>query len=546
MNIISEKDEILVKFANNLKQSELQKVAWDWADIGNALGLDALLGAGIGAGSAAAAGTGIGAGILGGLGIGTGIVPAVLAAAGVAYTVYSVMQHADDNVEDLISRLDALDPNDKAKNVVDTWIKELEQFKNVFQIQVKSQDPTQRASQIKEQIQNISSLLAYLKGMWEQWGSEIKPNLTDWGFDAKQAETALTKTIQATETGLAQIKQSAQQEGSKLIKEMGKQTGQDYQAGAKQVIDLHNQIVQISGVAPEYEKYEVPAFNLAQNILAGKAEIQDINQYGSMMMRLISGLQALLKQEQRKQGGNKKKSFQKLNISKRAVHMPGATPAGGGEKQKSVVSPEAQKSQSIKDPVVVALQKALNYLNINLKTGISRIAEDGDYGTNTSVALHSLLEKYPAIENYMTRSIGINKDDVKNTNLMKQDKEYLTGLAGLLSAVVNKMKPQEQDNQGKKQPNTQTQYDQKTQCREDKEDPSPEEILACLRNRMLRDPQTEQNYNAYEYLKQKGMRDNDIVALMVRLFRGAKSEDWSMPLLLKYVSGPRFDVLRGY
>lgn len=537
MNIISEKDEILIKYATQLKKAEFQKTAWDWVDVGNALGLDTLLGAGIGAGSAAAAGTGIGAGILGGLGIGTGVIPAVLAAAGVAYTVYQVMQHADDNVEDLISRLDALDPNDRARGVVDEWMKELEQFKNIFQIQVKSQDPVQRANQIKEQIKNINALLAYLKGIWEQWGPEVKPNLTDWGFDAKQAENALSKTIQATEAGLAQIRQSAQQEGTKLVQQLGKQTGFNYTSLAKQVVDLHNQITQLDGNPPEYEEYEKPAFQLAQNILAGKAELQDINQYGSLMKNLARDLQKVLVQAQRKH----KKSFLKPSISKRAVHLSGQP----NTQQVKQQQPKEKKEVPAvaKDPVVSTLQKSLNYLNTNLKTNIPRIAEDGNYSTNTSNTLYALLEKYPVIENYMSRSVGINKEDVKDTNLMKQDKEYLTGISGLLSAVVNKMKPQGQTEQ---KPNYEAQYTGQAQCREDKEDPSPEEILACLRNRMVRDPQTEQYYNAYEYLKQKGMRDNDIVALMVRLFRGAKSEDWSMPLLLKYVSGPRFDITRGY
>ena len=542
---ISEQDEILISYVNNLNDRALQKNAADWVDIVNALGLEALTGAAVSAAWAALTGTtgafGLGTAALGGAGLlGLGPVGAVLAAAGVAYTVYSVMQHTDDNLDDLIKRLEALDTNDKSDDVVNGWINNLKQFGNVFKLEMPSNNPSERAEQINRQIETITKLLNYLKQIQSFW-PQVKSNLTDWGFDDGQAEVAINKTTKAVEDGLLQIKQEAQKEGTKLVQQLGKQTGVDYQNIAKQVINLHNQITQMDGSPPEYEEYEKPAFHLAQNIIAGKAELQDINQFGPQMKSLLKGLQSALYRAQKK---TKKRSSMK-NISKRAVRLSSETKQVSKDTiPKSGPKPKDEtKNVNVsvgKDPKIQMLQKSLNYLNLNLKTGIGRIAEDGDYGQNTINSLNALLEKVPVIETYLARGAGIDKESISDANFMKQNPDYLNGLVGIISALANKIRPKQENKE------YETQYTGQSQCREDKENPMPEEILACLRSRQVQDPQTEQYNTAYEYLKQKGMRDNDIVALVVRLFRGARSEDWDYKALVRHVSGPRFDVARGY
>lgn len=527
-------DEILLKFASNLKEAEIQKRAWDWADLAQGLGLDALLGAGLGAGGAALTGGGIGAGILAGLGIGTGVIPAVLSAAGVAYTIYSIVKHTDDNVDDLIERLNALDPNPRAEAIVEKWKQELGQFQHVFDIEATENDPEKRAQQLGLQIKGINDLIKYLKQIQSDW-PQVKSNLTDIGFDIGQAETALNKTIQAAEKGLAEIKQKAQQEGSKLVKELGSKSGQDYLKLAKQIVDLHSQIEKTYGQAPEYEEYELPVFELAKNLLAGKAELQDINELAPQMPSLIKGLHAALAQAQKgKHAAEKPRA-----ISKRAVHLPGQKPSqpqtgGGGTKPQAPAAPK-------KDPAVVVLQKSLNYLNLNLKTGIGRIAEDGDYGTNTVTALKGLLDKVPAIEEFLARKVGLDKETVLNPVFMKQNPEYLAGLVDVISAFVNAVYPKEANKENNKQ--NQPQSGETTTCLEDKENPRPAEILACLRGRQVKNPQTGEYNNAYEFLKNRGLRDNDIVSLIVDLFGGARSEDWSMPILVQHVSrSPRYNA----
>ena len=536
---ISERDEILAKYASNLQHNDIQKLAWDWADIAQGLGIDALIGGAVGGGAAALSGGSVGAGILGGIGLTSNPVGWVLLAAGVAATVYTVTRQTDDNIEDLITRLEALDPNPRAQNIINGWIQTLQGYQSYFDIQTTAQDPKQRATQLGQQIAGLTEVLKYLKQMQVDW-PQVKANLTDIAFDAGQAETALAKTTQATEAGLTAIRQTAQQEGSKLVKQLGQQSGVDYTQIAEQVLALHEQIAQIDGNPPEYEEYEKPAFQLAQNILAGKAELQDIAQLGPQMKALLKGLQEALRRAQKKQRRTRTSS-ELPPISKRAVRLSGessSTPAsGGGGRARPSAGPAVAK-----DPAVVALQKSINYLNLNLRTGIARIAEDGSYGTNTANALVALLEKVPVLEEHLMRRVGIDKQSVADIQFMKENSDYFAGMVSVISSIVNQMYPAA----GTGQKPAASEYDQQVQCREDKENPKPAEILACLRARQIRDPQTEEVFTAYEYLKQRGMKDNDIVALIGQLFGGARSEDWSMPLLVKYVSGPRFTAFRSY
>jgi hypothetical protein len=216
-------NEILTNYASLIKE------AADWEDVLKALGLDSLIGAGIGAGGAAITGGGIGSGILTGLtgvGVGVGAATGVLEAAGIlaavgaaAYTIYSVLQHTDDNLDDLVDRLDALDPNEKVKTQLDGFIaafKDLQERK-AFDPITYSTDSKIKAQQMAQQINVLQYFYDKLEELFKSW-PQIKINLTDWGFDPDHAETAIAKTCGATRQQIAGIKNTIREEAEKAIK----------------------------------------------------------------------------------------------------------------------------------------------------------------------------------------------------------------------------------------------------------------------------------------------------------------------------------------
>ena len=538
--IQSNRDEILIKYAQH---SAITKQAWDWVDVAQALSLDALIGGTIGGGSAALGGTSIGAGILSGVGLASNPIGWVLLAGGVAATIYAATRQTDDNLEDLIDRFKDLDPNPKMADRLANWIQELEMLQNNLQVEEVASDPETRMIQLGNQVNNITAIMEKLQAIRDTW-PQVKPNLTDsWDmFDIGQAETALMKTTQAIEQQFKQIQQEAQKEKTKLLQTLSQKAGVDYNAVAKRIVDLHNYISKISGQTLVYETdEEQAAFNLASAIIAGKTEeLSNINIIGPSMVNLAKGLENLLKQEQAKQPKQPKlpvlkpkSSTSNPAISKRAVRLSGTKPTS---------KPGAPSAVVVKDPLVQEIQRLVNYLNLNLKTGVGRIGEDGLYGNQTAQALYILLDKFQILDNILQRYVGLDKDSVKNFELMKEDRN-LVGVRNVLNSIAQQIMATVA--QTVKQPQEQQTGFSQVQTRDDKENPTDAEILALLNRRSIVDPETRQGHpNAYEYLSQgKGWSDIKIVQVIHKLFGGKQARDWDMRHLeSELTKGSRYGV----
>ena len=224
------RDEIMYKFAS----AGITKTAADLVDVAQSLGIDAAIGGGVGGGIAALTGGALGEGVLAGIGIpaaliaGTATLPvsAVVALAVLAgstgYTIYEALKHTDDNLDDLVDRLDALDPNDKIKPKLDQYLAYFKGLQEQDALEAKQEsDVASKTTDLGQKIQNLTAFLRQLHALDKDW-LEIKTNLTDWGFDPDQAETAIKRTLAATEQSMAQIKAKATNEALKMMEQRAK------------------------------------------------------------------------------------------------------------------------------------------------------------------------------------------------------------------------------------------------------------------------------------------------------------------------------------
>ena len=128
-----------------------------------------------------------GKGLLAALGGPVGI---ALALGALAYGLYQVSKQTDDNINDLVDRLNALDPKDEhTEAFINDWIRNLQGFKPVLVVPTTTTDPVERAKANKQKLDGMSRLASYLAAMRRDWPM-LKARLTDWGFDPGQAENA--------------------------------------------------------------------------------------------------------------------------------------------------------------------------------------------------------------------------------------------------------------------------------------------------------------------------------------------------------------------
>lgn len=182
----------------------------------------------IGGGIAAAKGGAIGAGILAGLGVSGSvafwpITATILTAGGIAYSVYSLTKLTDKNLYSVIERLNALDPNKQAEPLVSSFINELTEIdqSGALKEMQYSQDPVQKLSQMSKQLDGLKKFFNVISRLYNAW-PQIRPNLIDWGFDAKEAENAIFKTYEKTNQDLNKLKEQIKEQSAKNIDSLEK------------------------------------------------------------------------------------------------------------------------------------------------------------------------------------------------------------------------------------------------------------------------------------------------------------------------------------
>jgi DNA repair exonuclease SbcCD ATPase subunit len=348
-----------------------------------------------------------------------------LALAGIGYAIYEVTKKTDDNLDDLIDRIKALDPIDEnAKGFLKQVIETLGAYKPYLGLSKISTDPVERAKINKQKLDAISHLVSYLKELQRRW-PEIETYTTDLGWDKSQAKNALDKTILSIEQNMSAIKSMAKKETQIFLDQLEKDKGHNYRVIAKNVVDTYNKLVKETGKVSFDNPAEEAGFKLAQDILSGSAGIEQIDSYGLSMIHLNN----LLQQASSKLQGKKAYKSKPL-LSKRALTL------GDGTK----VTTKGDQGVAGKRPIskrvgAHKLQTIINQLSAIYSPESQRLNVDGIYGKNTSAALFSLTKKIPNLSKIIATYAGISINSLQDYDYMAKEPQLLDKLTKIMESV---------------------------------------------------------------------------------------------------------------
>lgn len=435
----NECDEILIAFAES--QGILTKQASNLLLAGNvakALGMEAAVNA-----TAALVGTATGAGAMAGMGLsgppGWVAFGAIMLVGGLAWAISSAVQQADNTIDELVDRLDALDiDGTTVQRQVESWMRALKSYKPALQAPTLG-EPAQVAQQSAERVAAVIALVNDLKQMQQAWPG-VKSIVKDWKWtgqfgDIGEAETTLNQTTAAIQTLLQQLQAEANKAAQKTLAELQKSSGKDYSAIANKVVELYKQLTAAAGgKEPSFdEPGEQEGYDLAVALSGGKTPNlgEKLQQHIGYMVNLRNKMLQGVKQLQ-------KKSAAKPPLSKRALTL------GNGQK---VVMPGqkgmANTRKNQKNPVrqmVEALQVAINHLSAKYNSERNRINEDGLYGPQTSGVLSALMTKYKPLRLALEDQAGVNVRTVEDYNRLKRNPRVLRDIYQVLSQFVSAAK----------------------------------------------------------------------------------------------------------
>lgn len=417
-----------------LEYARLMKEA-GWRDVVEVLGLDAAL-VGAGAIGGAISGAGAGAGALGALGLAGPpgwILIGVLGLGATAYFAWQAAKKTNDNLEDLIDKLDDLDPGDGvAVAKVEEWKRVLGDFNNTLKLGEVASNPEQMAKVNLQKIDTMQKVLTYLKQVQYEW-KQVKPRLTDWGQDDIQAEQALVQTTAAIEATMNQLKQTAKQDAARVISETHAQSGTNYKQLSEEVISLYNQIKQISGQPPVPDDVtEQQALGLARMIVGEKPVTKEqLEQYGPFLLKSKQSLEQLLARLQPKKASDLSisKRVSRVELSKRAWRLATDPPK---DKERGQIGGQRR----VRDENTVSLQRMINIMNANLRTGAEPIDDDGIYGPRTAMALKQLKDNSEDVANLFERA-GITDAMIQQPEVMRSKPVYMQKANSVLKGLVN-------------------------------------------------------------------------------------------------------------
>jgi hypothetical protein len=573
--------EIMVEFASIIQdQDGFRKCAWTSRDLTKALALEGIIAGGIAGAGAAGVGSAGATGVAGALtalvpvgggaaaagggaaagGIGAAIasnpigwiIGAVLLVGGTAAAIYFAVSKTDDNLKDLISRIEALDYEDTpVKNRVQSWIDGLTEKLDVFQLpEAGAQNEEEKIQQLAMLSSEMEATIRYLEDeIWAQW-PETKKYLEDWQTfpfnDPKDFEESFKKTHATLKAATDNIKkQSRKAMGSflnptKLMKEIG---------------DLEAQITK-AWAPPQYDPAELDAIKKGKNWVESKTGLKEYGDVAPKLVELRDDLKTKILPEAMKRRG--KRSSIEHPISKRAVSLPD-TPS------QPVATPEAKPGRPIskrphipRNDVVENLQGHLNHLKVALQVPFESLKQDGRYGPKTADALVKTLDVVGKMNPDLLKWLqwqGIPVSRVTEIQLMNSNPAYITQITRVIGQMVDAIRtggPEtikdftfgQQAPGTPGQPGTPTQppaapVDMKTDIGR-KQNPSREEMLAYFKG--LHGTIGGDRVNLYDYAQQNlGMSDNDIFNMLYSKYPGWAPKAWSVPNIIDAM-GKRYSI----
>lgn len=562
------------------EQVFIHKTAWTWSDVGSEVasflvadvGIMGALGyAGIASGGATG-GAGAMAAIAGGP-IGWAILGLGLAG-GIAYAVLS---KTDDNIDDLLARMDALDyEGTEAEPDIKKWDQDLRALKGQINVPVTSADPQEQAFAMGNKLAAVAETVKYMEMMQKMFPQAVEPHLKDWGFDPGDFTYALNRTVQTLKAQMAKLDAAAKQEAEKIIKKNPKV----YTALATEVVNLKNQITE-AWATPTFTPEEQKVMDIAQKAINNQANVYELNTSREAMVKLKNDMNKLLQEAKRR--ASKRAGEDERPISKRAVSLPDEptanVPAARPEQMKGE-RPGTQKKRKRrrggipKMPVVGNLQRYLNHLREAAKiTEAPYLSEDDRYGPNTAKALLAVLKKFPRTAEYL-RMMGVPMAKIGDYRFMNSNDGVR--FINLTAAVLRKF-TQYYTNQGEQkepwreisqrdknpagpqppepppppplypgspgsqvtqqQPGTQQVHKLGPRSVLDKRGPTPQDVVNALQTTYGYKGNT--RVNLYDYMRNRGMTDDNMVIMINELFPGAAPRTWSPEMIIRAV-GSRY------
>jgi len=203
-----ERSEVMLKYATlmDMQESVLVKEAWTWRDVVENLGIDLAIEGAFLAGAAALGLTTITAPV---------VISALLIGGAISLGIFAFTKQMDDNIPDLINRLDALDTNEQSEPVVRGWIEQLARYQAQLPKSIPP-DAANRSQKALEAVAKLQEIKAYLQnnisGRWD-W---VEANLTDWGWDPSQAKYAIDETTKGIDRMIISLQTQIRVAGDQL------------------------------------------------------------------------------------------------------------------------------------------------------------------------------------------------------------------------------------------------------------------------------------------------------------------------------------------
>jgi len=569
-----ENSEVMIKYAALINT----KTAADYVDYaqelatGIPIGLagDLAVGAALTYGSAAMlpgvglAGAGsfvAGTKLLALLGGPVGIVLGVAAAVG--FAIWQASKMADDNIKDLISRLDALDPdNAGTKAFIDGWIANLNAFKSSLALVHTHTDPRKRALLNRQKLDSMTKLHAYLARMQTDW-PRLEARLTDWAFDPGQAKTAIDKTLVAMTQGLEKAKLETRNAVQEFIAAAGKEKQKRYPEIAEKIQEMWQELTKIDGAPPTFDSIgEKVGYDLAANILAGKVTVSGFEKGFNNMISLHRLLELGINQAKQQEKGISAMTSQDQYLLKMSLTRGNGQMITIGDPRTRGKARKTKPRGTKQSHIVKGLQKAINKLNYAYNAGAGTIEEDGIYGPITADALVGVLSSDWRLSNMVAQNAKVNYKAIQNVKMMRQNPNQIRAIYRILSPMAEKIKgpvsghgvarktkprdvgiSQRDVNQPGGMPS------RRTRCRwNDLDVTDHDEVIACLQEFKVKDKRDDEWYDAYSWLRSLGIRDEKVmVKLITKQFppETMKPSEWGAKIFTEYVGNLRGGAIGG-
>jgi len=492
----------------------MKKTAWTASDVAGEVAISVVADVGI-AGLFGAIGLGSG-GAIGVAGaaaaIFTGPVGLVLISAGVVYAVYSATRQADNNVRDLISRIEALDyESTEAKPIVSHWIENLEQYCDIFDIPIGTTNKAQTAKAAGNRVEKLMGLQADMKLMSNAW-PKVKTALKDWGTDPSDFEYAFRRTY----ARLSKIIQNVNAESKKAAVALLKKNPQTIDPLMTEILSLTTQITS-TWAAPEFTTEERATIGIGRKMLMKQdVDMKQIQATIPKLNILRNDLKALLQEAKKRR---RKRAKTENELKKQAVGLPDI-PTVDVSAPTTPTTPRVTKRRMVKNLAVEKLQFLLNRFSVAKDIKNEQLIPDGMYGPRTAKSLSVVMSSSPDVQAKFKRW-GFTPQLALDVRLVSKYPGFITFAIKTLSEELTP----EAELAPKPQPVAPKVTQTGIACNMSKANPKPEDILACLQTIFIYKGGS--LIAAYDYMRSVGMDDNSMIRTILNLFGGAKPIDWS-------------------